>query len=113
LCSRSSEVFDHRCRQCSFGKPVKASISGPCVVHRRDPAANWSDPNVRRRFCSPTSPANGLGGLVEALCFGQRGEGLERGVFELPYSFAGDAEGSADLLERPRLSAVEAEAQLD
>src|SRR6266536_5920232 len=57
--------------------------------------------------------AGGLGVVVQALRFRQRRERCERGVLDLPDPFAGEAEGSADLIERPRLTVVEAEAQLD
>ena len=56
----------------------------------------------------------GLDGRVpQALCFGQRLEPLERVVLDLPDALAGDAERATDLLERARLGAREAEAQLD
>ena len=35
LLSRSSELFDQSCRQCSFGKPVKASRSGAASSEQR------------------------------------------------------------------------------
>jgi hypothetical protein len=69
-------------------------------------------PLQRRDFCRP-GKVLAPRALIQALRLRQRGEGLERGVFDLPYPFAGDAEGSADLIERPRLIAIEAEAQLD
>src|SRR6266511_5125742 len=57
--------------------------------------------------------ASGLGAVVHALRFRQRHERCERGVLDLPNTFAGEAQGLADLIERPRLTTVEAEAQLD
>src|SRR5262249_47715837 len=53
------------------------------------------------------------GGVAERLRLGQVLELLERVVLDLPDALAGDAERAADLLERPRRAAVEAEAELD
>jgi hypothetical protein len=58
----------------------------------------------------PHDPRNrrdcGLAATLEALRFGQRREDLERVVLDLADPFAGDAEGAADLFERPRLTAI-------
>jgi hypothetical protein len=48
-----------------------------------------------------------------ALRLGQRRERLEHVVFDLPDPLAGDAEGAPHLVECSRLTAMQAEAELD
>lgn len=55
---------------------------------------------------TPAMVGERLEAVVQALRFRQRRERLECGVLDLPNPFAGDAEGSADLTERPRLTAI-------
>jgi hypothetical protein len=57
--------------------------------------------------------ASGLGAVVQALRFRQRRELLERGALDLTDPFAGEAEGSADLIERLRLTVVEPRSRCD
>src|SRR3954451_2678607 len=51
--------------------------------------------------------------VAQPLRLGQRLELLERVVLDLANALAGHVEGAADLLQRPRASAGEAEAHLD
>src|SRR6266540_3204517 len=60
LFSRSSELFDHSWRQCSFGKAVKASSSGP--TSSKSAAASGKRPSswaTTRACCSQTQSASG------------------------------------------------------
>jgi hypothetical protein len=47
-----------------------------------------------------------LEAVAQALRLRQRGERLERAVFDLPDPLAGDAEAAADLVQRSRLTAM-------
>ncbi len=46
----------------------------------------------------PPASRGVLKAVIQALCFRERGERLERGVLDLPDPFAGDAEGSTNLI---------------
>ena len=71
----------------------------------------------RTRATSSASPPGvrvvGSGELAQPLCLGQLLELLQRVVLDLADALAGDPERAADLLERQRLVAAQAVAQLD
>src|SRR4029450_11318471 len=72
----------------------------------------WAKPGFARR--KPRRPgARELDAVLEALCFRQGLELLQRVVLDLANALARDAEGAADLLERARALALETEAKLD
>src|SRR6266545_944604 len=75
--------------------------------------------HARRRRACPVCPGQSaqhfarLNAVLEALRLRQRLELLQRVVLNLPNSLARHAEGAAHLLERARLLAEQAEAELD
>src|SRR5919109_4395911 len=68
---------------------------------------------VRARRRGARRPGGRLDAVLEALGLGQALELLQRVVLDLADALAGDAEGPAHLLERPRLLALESEPELD
>src|SRR5881397_708651 len=68
LLSRSSELFDQSCRQCSFGKLVKASrsaaASSSSVAASGKRVSSWS---TIRRCCSCTVSASGCAKIVRTI----------------------------------------------
>ena len=86
---------------------LRAKVGRYCLGARRATcfgASRRARPNVRNRpsrFQPAETPAmvgERLEAVVQALRFRQRRERLECGVLDLPNPFAGDAEGSADLI---------------
>ncbi len=102
---------------------VATGVMAPFTYPTRTLDLGESETSSRRWACCAAiqirAPARAitatarLAAALEALRFGQGREGLERVVLDLADPLAGDTEGAADLLERPRLTAIEAEAQLD
>src|SRR5438105_4645511 len=88
-----------------LGRFAHRSSSGSVLVERRRPKRGARG-GTRG---SPTS----LDAVFQALCFGERLELLQRVVLDLADALARHAERAADFLERARLLALQAEAQLD
>src|SRR6476469_7321296 len=77
------------------------------VRHRKASSWHWTRRSRRAVHCFEGWP------LAQRLRLGQAGELLQGGLLDLADAFACDAQAEADLLERARLVAIEAEAQLD
>src|SRR6266508_2186140 len=102
---------------------VATGVMAPFTYPTRTLDLGESETSSRRWACCAAiqirAPARAitatarLAAALEALRLGQGRERLERVVLDLADPLAGDTEGAADLLERPRLTAIEAEAQLD
>src|SRR5205823_10339252 len=85
------------------GGPRRRRTSGPASTRAPGALSPAGDGGLGRR----------LGDVAELLGLSQRLELLERLVLDLADALAGDVEGPPDLVQRPRVLAAQAVAQLE
>src|SRR3954469_4395760 len=105
---RNSESSWNQVSLDTRGDPTRGAAGGASRVR---PSTRPVGTRLRQPWPG-SDPPGGSGDVAQLLRLRECAELLQRLVLDLPDPLAGDAEDAADLVERPRLLAVQAVAQL-